>query len=125
MSGTVDRIKSLMREQNITAAELSRAAGLSHSTISRYLSGKVEPKPNSIRAIAKALHVSEVHLIVSELDTDKNPASDFLLQFATDPDQHIIIHNYVSLSPEHKKQVEDYIAFLLSQQGSDPSEADS
>lgn len=122
MSGTVDRIKSLMRERNMSAAELSRAAGLNHSTVSRYLSGKVEPKKDSVKAIAKALHVSEVYLLNIEEQTDQIP--DLLYKYGIDPHKEIVIHQYVTMSPENQKQVENYISFLLSQQDDDSSEAD-
>lgn len=123
MSGTVDRIKSLMRERNMSAAELSRAAGLNHSTVSRYLSGKVEPKKDSVKAIAKALHVSEVYLLNIEEQTDQ--IQDLLYKYGIDPQKEIVIHQYVTMSPENQKQVENYISFLLSQQDDDSSEADS
>ena len=122
MSGTVDRIKSLMRAQNMSAAELSRAAGLNHSTVSRYLSGKVEPKKDSVKAIAKALHVSEVYLLNIEEQT--GPISDLLCKYGIDPQKEIVIHQYVTMSPENQKQVENYISFLLSQHDDDSSEAD-
>lgn len=122
MSGTVDRIKSLMQAQNMSAAELSRAAGLNHSTVSRYLSGKVEPKKDSVKAIAKALHVSEVYLLNIEEQT--GPISDLLCKYGIDPQKEIVIHQYVTMSPENQKQVEKYISFLLSQQDDDSSEAD-
>ena len=123
MSGTVDRIKSLMQAQNMSAAELSRAAGLNHSTVSRYLSGKVEPKKDSVRAIAKALHVSEVYLLNIEEQT--GPISDLLCKYGIDPQKEIVIHQYVTMSPENQKQVENYISFLLSQQDDDDSEANT
>lgn len=122
MSGTVDRIKSLMQAQNMSAAELSRAAGLNHSTVSRYLSGKVEPKKDSVKAIAKALHVSEVYLL--NIEEQAGPISDLLCKYGIDPQKEIVIHQYVTMSPENQKQVEKYISFLLSQQDDDTSEAD-
>ena len=112
-----------MQAQNMSAAELSRAAGLNHSTVSRYLSGKVEPKKDSVKAIAKALHVSEVYLLNIEGQAD--PIPELLYKYGIDPHKEIVIHQYVTMSPENQKQVENYISFLLSQQDDDDSEADS
>ena len=106
----------------MSAAELSRAAGLNHSTVSRYLSGKVEPKKDSVKAIAKALHVSEVYLLDIGDSTDTIP--DFLYKSEIDPRKKVVIQQYVTMSPENQKQVENYISFLLSQYKDDSSEAD-
>lgn len=118
MSYTVDRIKELMKEQNITPAELSRAAGLNHSTVSRYLSGKVEPKKKSVKAIAKALHVTEAYLLNIDVSYP-----DLILKYGIDPKQQVYIQQYVSLDPKSQKQIEDFIAFVSSR--SEESNSDS
>lgn len=52
------RIREEIARQNITMTDLAKMSGLNRSTISRYCSDKVEPKPEAITAIAKALKVS-------------------------------------------------------------------
>lgn len=56
---TPERLKEAMRAADKKQIELASETGLSHSTISRYLSGKVEPRQIAIIKLAKALNVSE------------------------------------------------------------------
>lgn len=56
---TPARMEEAMRAIDKKQIELAKETGLSHSTISRYLSGKVEPRQGAIIKLAKALNVSE------------------------------------------------------------------
>ena len=62
VAGTPERIQEAMAATGIKQIELAEATGLSHSTISRYLSGKMEPKQKAIGLLAKALDVTEMWL---------------------------------------------------------------
>lgn len=117
-----DRLRTAMADNKVNARELSRKSGISESSISRYLLGQMEPKPDKVKLLAKALHVSEVYLLNIEEQAD--PIPDFLYKYGIDPHKEIVIHQYVTMSPENQKQVEKYISFLLSQQDDDDSEAD-
>lgn len=117
-----DRLRTAMANNKVNARELSRKSGISESSISRYLLGQMEPKPDKVKLLAKALHVSEVYLLNIEEQTD--PIPDLLYEFGIDPHKKVYIHQYVTMSPENQKQVEKYISFLLSQQDDDSSEAD-
>lgn len=64
------RIREEIARQNITMTDLAKMSGLNRSTISRYCSDKVEPKPEAITAIAKALKVSPAWLM--GFDDSKN-----------------------------------------------------
>lgn len=59
---TAERLAEAMRDAGKTQQELAQATGLSHSTISRYRSGLMEPKQKAIHALAQALNVSEMWL---------------------------------------------------------------
>lgn len=59
---TAERLAEAMRDVGKTQQELAQATGLSHSTISRYRSGLMEPKQKAIYALATALNVSEMWL---------------------------------------------------------------
>ena len=48
-------IKSLMAEQGMTQADLSDVSGVSKTTLSLVLSGKVKPQVKTIAKIARAL----------------------------------------------------------------------
>lgn len=58
-----DRLKQVMREKNMSQAELSVLTGIGKSSISQYLSGKNEPKAKTTQKIAEALQISAAWLI--------------------------------------------------------------
>lgn len=59
---TKDRLKEAMRETSKKQADLVRETGLNRGTISRYLSGEVEPRQVAAHKLAIALNVSEMWL---------------------------------------------------------------
>jgi Predicted transcriptional regulators len=56
-----NKLKQIMRELNINQAKLCDMAGIGRSSISQYLSGKVEPTENRKKEIAKALGISPLY----------------------------------------------------------------
>ena len=67
------RIKDSMKMRGMTAAELSRRCGLDKGLISRYLSGKGNPKVASIKRISDALGVSAAWVLGYTLDMQAVP----------------------------------------------------
>ena len=59
---TKDRLKEAMRDAGKKQADLVRDTGLNRGTISRYLSGEVEPRQDAAYKLALALNVSETWL---------------------------------------------------------------
>jgi repressor LexA len=59
---TSARLKEAMYAVNKTPADLARDTGLNKSTLSRYLSGAIEPKQHAIAKLAFVLGVSEMWL---------------------------------------------------------------
>lgn len=59
---TSARLKEAMYAASKTPADLARETGLNKSTLSRYLSGAIEPKQNAIAKLASSLNVSEMWL---------------------------------------------------------------
>ena len=59
---TSARLQEAMRDSGKKAIDLARETGLSHSTISRYLSGAVEPRQDATHKLAVLLNVSELWL---------------------------------------------------------------
>ena len=59
---TSSRIKEAMYAAGKTPADLARDTGLNKSTLSRYLSGAIEPKQHAIAKLASVLGVSEMWL---------------------------------------------------------------
>lgn len=56
---TTERLKEAMAASSKRQIDLAQSTGLSHSTISRYLAGTVEPRQEAIIKLATALNVSE------------------------------------------------------------------
>lgn len=59
---TKDRLREAMSAANKKQADLVRETGLNRGTISRYLSGEVEPRQEAAYKLALALNVSETWL---------------------------------------------------------------
>lgn len=59
---TADRLREAMTAAGKKQLDLAKVTGLSHSTISRYLSGQMEPKQKAVSRLAIALGVSEMWL---------------------------------------------------------------
>ena len=59
---TKDRLKEAMQAVGKKQADLVRETGLNRGTISRYLSGEVEPRMDAAHKLAAALGVSEMWL---------------------------------------------------------------
>lgn len=59
---TRDRIREAMRDAGMRQVDLVRETGLNRGTVSRYLSGEVEPRQDAAHKLAVALGVSELWL---------------------------------------------------------------
>lgn len=59
---TKERLREAMIEADKKQADLVRETGLNRGTISRYLSGEVEPRQDATHKLAIALNVSEMYL---------------------------------------------------------------
>jgi len=63
MSKFTERTKGLMAEKSVTQKELAKVTGISESSISRYLSGELEPRMDILSNISHALGVTASYLI--------------------------------------------------------------
>lgn len=52
-----DRLKTVLHEQFLSQADLSKATGISKARISMYCAGLNYPRPQALKQIADALHV--------------------------------------------------------------------
>lgn len=59
---TKERLREAMIEAGKKQADLVRETGLNRGTVSRYLSGEVEPRQDATHKLAIALNVSELWL---------------------------------------------------------------
>ena len=62
VAGTAERLREAMATAGVNQTDLAESTGLSNSSISRYLSGQMEPKPKAIALLARALNVTEMWL---------------------------------------------------------------
>lgn len=101
VSTAADRIQQAMDETGKKQADLVEATGLNKSTISRYLSGQVEPKQKAIMTLAQALNVSGMWLwgydVPKERQTEEPTVNDDELSEA-----HKILLQFAKSVPEDK-----------------------
>ncbi len=64
------RLRELMEKKKIKQADIARKTGIARSTVSYYLSGKREPRPNSIRLISQAFDVDPSWLMGFDVPMD-------------------------------------------------------
>lgn len=107
----IERLKKAMTSSSLNARELSKRCGLSEGAISRYLSGKMEPRVPAVAKMAEALHVDPVWL----LGIDDNSEPDFSIDTAKIA---ILIE---SMSSDEKSQVENFVKFIISNRGGNNS----
>ena len=62
VASSADRLKEAMRKAGKTQADLVRETGIGKSNISRYISGRFDPKSDAVHKMAVALNVSEMWL---------------------------------------------------------------
>lgn len=70
---TAARLREAMYAADKKQLDLAKATGLSHSTISRYLSGQMEPKQKAISLLAVTLGVSEMWLWGYDVPMSRTP----------------------------------------------------
>lgn len=98
------RLEEAMQNANMTQADLSRKTGLSEPTIYGYRKGNFKPKDKQLYLISVALDVSPSWLMGYDL-----PQNESSLDLA-------LAMLWESLEENQKKQVLDYIRFLVANQ---------
>lgn len=104
-----ERLSQAMKANNMNARELSKRCGLSEASISRYLSGQMEPRANAVTKMAGVLHVDPMWLM--SLDEYIDDSVEF----------NSISLLIEGLTPSEKEKVEAFIKFLISQRGGEDS----
>jgi transcriptional regulator with XRE-family HTH domain len=102
------RLREAMDNAGKTQADLVRETGLSKSTLSRYLSGKFEPKQIAINKLAVALNVAEMWLWGCDVPMER-PAPEEMGEIAADvllnPDLLRLVQLYKNLEETDKEMV--------------------
>lgn len=77
-----ERLKNALDYKQMTKAELSRLAGISKSSLTRYAKGDWEGKQDAVYAIAQALNVNEAWLMGYDAPMEKVDYSSLLTEIA-------------------------------------------
>lgn len=116
---TPDRLREAMSYANKKQIDLAKETGLSHSTISRYLSGQVEPRQEAIIKLASALNVSEWWLWgynvpqTRSADQKKNDAiTDAVVRMRKDPEFFDVVSLLAELPAEQYASVKTLLNAL-------------
>ncbi len=121
IASTPDRLNEAMRDAGKKQIDLARETGLSHSTISRYLSGAVEPRQDATHKLATVLGVAELWLWgydVPKARTAEQKKNDDLVQVIAklrkDPDFFEVVSMLASLKPAEYASIKQLLAALGS-----------
>ena len=116
---TSERLAEAMRDADKKQIDLSRETGLSHSTISRYLSGAVEPRQDATHKLATLLNVSELWLWgydVPKSRTAEQKKNDDLVsviaKLRKDPEFFEVVSMLASLAPAEYASIKHILSAL-------------
>ena len=116
---TAARITEAMGDAGKKQIDLARETGLSHSTISRYLSGAVEPRQDATHKLAVCLNVSELWLWgydVPRSRTAEQKKNDDLVQVIAklrkDPEFFEVVSDLASLPTAEYASIKQLLAVL-------------
>ena len=119
IASTRDRIKEAMRAADKKQADLVRATGLNRGTISRYISGEVEPRHEAMHKLAVALNVSEMWLFGYDVPmqrSQKQKKNDDLVQviaqLRSDAEFFEIVQQLAELPAEQYASIKSIISAL-------------
>ena len=122
-STTAERLKEALKQSNMKQVELSRRTNIDKGTISNYLSGRYEPKANSISKLAKVLNVTEMWLWGYDVPmqrTDIEKKNDQLVELVTllrtDAEFLELAQNLSQLSAEQRQSIKPILSALVQQQ---------
>ena len=83
VDSVANRLREAMYQAEKTQADLARETGISKANLSRYMTGKFDPKSDAICKLALALNVSEMWLwgcdvpMERSVDTKKNSPPNY------------------------------------------------
>lgn len=118
---TPDRLQEAMAAAGKKQIDLANETGLSHSTVSRYLSGAVEPRQAAVIKLARALNVSEWWLYGYDVpmeratEAKKNDAIfDVVSKLRSDPDFFDVVTQLAELPAGEYESIKLLISSLRS-----------
>lgn len=119
VSTTPARLQEAMHDAGKKQIELAKETGLSHSTISRYISGAVEPRQEAIIKLAKALNVSEWWLYGYKVPKSRTPEQKknddlvkVIAQLRKDPEFFDVVSMLAELPADQYASIKQLISAL-------------
>ena len=116
---TPERLQEAMNAINKKQIDLAKETGLSHSTISRYLSGRVEPRQEAIIKLAKALGVSEWWLYGYNVPMERSQKAkkndtlvDVVARMRKDPEFFDVVSMLAELPADQYASIKQLISAL-------------
>jgi transcriptional regulator with XRE-family HTH domain len=109
-----DMLRKFRLQRNLTLAELSEKSGVSISFISQVENGKNMPSLETLKALAKALHITiEVLVLTNSISPEEE--QEFLLQLKNDPEMKDIWDQIKDMPPQQKAEVARIIRLWKAQ----------
>ena len=119
IAATSERLAEAMQAAGKKQIDVSRETGLSHSTISRYLSGAVEPRQDATIKLAVCLGVSELWLWgydVPRVRTAEQKRNDDLVQVISklrnDPEFFEVVSRLANLPAAEYASIKQLLSAL-------------
>lgn len=116
---TAERLKEAMQDAGKKQIDVARETGLSHSTVSRYLSGAVEPRQDATHKLAVLLGVSELWLwgyaVPKSRSAEQKKNDDLVAVIAKlrkDPDFFEVVSMMASLPPAEYASIKQLLSAL-------------
>lgn len=120
VTGASERIREAMEARGIKQIELANDTGMSHSTISRYLSGKMEPKQPAITRLAQALDVTEMWLWGYDVPQERPPEQKknddrvkVIARLRNDPDFNELVTQINQLPDDQYANIKQLVSALV------------
>ena len=120
VAGSAERIREAMAIAGVNQTDLAESTGLSNSSISRYLSGQMEPKPNAIALLARALTVTEMWLwgyaVPQERPLEQKKNDDrakVIARLRSDPDFNELVTQLDKLPADQYASIKQLISTLV------------
>lgn len=116
---TPQRLREAMDYSGKKQIDLSKETGLSHSTVSRYLSGQVEPRQDAAHKLAKVLNVSEMWLWGYDVPRTRTPEQqkndalvDVVKQLRHDPEFFEVVSMLAELPADQYASIKQLVSAL-------------
>nr|DAT15398.1 MAG TPA: bifunctional HTH-domain containing protein/aminotransferase [Caudoviricetes sp.] len=110
------RIQNAMDIRNMKAVDICEKTGIPKSSMSMYLSGKVEPKSDRLYKIAKCLDVAESWLLGYDVPMERTKAqknndaiSDIVLKLRSDEEFLSIVDKISKMDSEKRKSLNAFL----------------